>query len=253
MPRKNGFGSLLCVLTLAFAPLLAVAQPSPYDARYSVYRNGKLVGMLRIALTIEDGIWQLESHGRGTHGLARILAATDHELASGQLVDGRFIPLTHERTTRISGIEDGWRADFDWDSRVVTVSGQGETPRTLDLDGNEQDPLAMKLEMRERLLGGGPLDFVMLDEDRFEAQRFRRLPEERMETALGCLETWPVEEVRKNNRRYTRAWHAPRLGLVEVRVEHGKTGGDHVEMRINALSIDGTPVEPFPGCGNREP
>jgi len=31
-------------------------------------------------------------------------------------------------------------------------------------------------------------------------------------------------------------------------VEHGKTDGDHMEMRITELVIDGKVVDPQPGC-----
>ena len=60
-----------------------------------------------------------------------------------------------------------------------------------------------------------------------------------------------IEKIRENNRRYTRAWHAPTLGNIEVRVEHGKTGGDHLEMRITGLTLNGASVEARPGCAAR--
>ena len=58
----------------------------------------------------------------------------------------------------------------------------------------------------------------------------------------------PIEKVREKQTRYTRAWHAPSLGHVEVRVEHGKYGGDHLEMRIAELSFGGERVIAAPGC-----
>ena len=88
----------------------------------------------------------------------------------------------------------------------------------------------------------------MVEEDEIDEQNFRLLPAEWMETSLGCLRTTPVEKIRRNSKRYTRAWHAPDLDFIEVRVEHGKTGGNHLEMRITALSFGQEPVAPRLGC-----
>jgi hypothetical protein len=111
------------------------------------------------------------------------------------------------------------------------------------------DPLTLKLEMRQRLRQGDlPLHFQMVEEDEIDEQNFRLLPREWMETSLGCLLTVPVEKIRHNSKRYTRAWHAPDLEFIEVRIEHGKTGGNHLELRITELSFDGVDVAPSPGC-----
>ena len=69
---------------------------------------------------------------------------------------------------------------------------------------------------------------------------------------VWLMEQLPIEKIRENNRRYTRAWHAPALGNIEVKVEHGKTGGDHMEMRISELKLDAEIVEARPGCAARQ-
>ena len=88
----------------------------------------------------------------------------------------------------------------------------------------------------------------MVEEDEIEAQEFRQLKSEWLETALGCLETLPIEKVRKSSKRYTRAWHASAFENIEVRVEHGKTDGHHIEMRITELEFGDSKVRPRPSC-----
>ena len=86
--------------TLLLAGLLALSWSSlgwadlvPYEARYSVYRNGKLSGMVEIRLSEEEGRWEIHSRASGTHGLARIIGASDSERVSGRVTgDGRFLP-----------------------------------------------------------------------------------------------------------------------------------------------------------------
>jgi hypothetical protein len=221
----------------------------PYQARYAIYRNGKLTGKMELNLLQRGERWMIRSSGSGTHGLARILAVRDNEEVSGRLQDGRFRPEWYTRHTRFAGIDDRWRVEFDWKARRVSIAHDKDEPLLLDMVEDSLDPLTLKLEMRQRLRQGDlPLHFQMVEEDEIDEQNFRLLPREWMETSLGCLLTVPVEKIRHNSKRFTRAWHAPDLDFIEVRIEHGKTGGNHMELRITELSFDGDEVAPNPGC-----
>ena len=239
----------LACLSALLLSTSARAELAPYEARYSIYRNGKLIGKLEIDLAKNGDTWELNSEGSGTHGLARILRANDKEKVSGQLTDGQFRPSSHTRHTRVAGIDDRWKSIFDWDADQVTVTHDNKKNYVLELRGEALDPLSLKIEMRRRLdEANTDLSFLMVEEDEIEEQNFRKLESEWLETSLGCMETIPIEKIRHNNRRYTRAWHAPALGNIEVRVEHGKVGGDHLEMRIAELSFGGSDVIARPGC-----
>ena len=241
--------ALLCACLALSWVSVTWAQAENYNARYSIFRNGKITGMLEVELQREGDRWEISSHGRGTHGLARILRASDQERVEGRIVDDRYVPDKHNRHSRVAGIDNRWDATFDWDRGQVTVVHDGDETYVLPLDGGALDPLTMKLEMRKKISGGADeLNFLMVEEDEIDPQKFRALETEWVETSLGCLKTIPIEKVRNNNRRYTRAWHAPELDNIEVRVEHGKTGGDHMEMRITHLTLNGEDIQPRPGC-----
>jgi hypothetical protein len=256
---RTALTAAIVVCMLAWAPPTRAAQTHgttdaasplrPYEARYAIYRNGKLTGKAEITLQQHGDRWIIQSEGSGTHGLARILAARDSEEVHGQLRDGRFRPLHYSRHTRVAGIGDRWDVEFDWSARRVHISHDRGDPLVLDMVGDSLDPLSLKLEMRQRLAEPpSPLEFQMVEEDEIDEQNFRELPKEWLETSLGCLLTTPVEKIRVNSKRYTRAWHAPELGYVEVRVQHGKTGGNHLEMRITELNLDDEDMSPRPGC-----
>ena len=246
--------TILCLFLAIAWTGAAWAELQPYSARYSIYRNGKLTGKLEIRLAPEGERWALRSELSGTHGLARILRASDTEHVIGNQDDaGRFIPLEHVRHTRVAGIDDRWVSTFDWAADRVPVVHDDTDRYDLPLDGRALDPLSLKLEIQRRLRETDPdLEFLMVEEDEIDPQKFRELDHEWTETALGCLQTIPLEKVRRNNRRYTRAWHATDFGNVEVRLEHGKTGGDHLEMRITELTWNGVKVTPRPGCAARQ-
>ena len=68
---RNPAAWLACLLALlCSAP--AWGGLSAYEARYSIYRNGKLIGKLEIELANRGGVWELNSTGSGTHGLSLI-------------------------------------------------------------------------------------------------------------------------------------------------------------------------------------
>ena len=249
MRARLWLAALLALPWTAFAQLDATPAVAPYEARYSIYRDGKLTGKMEVELTYRGDRWTIQSAGSGTYGLARILGARDNEEASGRLADGRFRPDRYRRHTLVAGLDDDWAFGFDWNERKVSVTHNRQDALVLDMVGESLDPLSLKLQMRQRLATGNPdLQFHMVEEDKVDVQRFRLLPEERMETSLGCLRTLPVEKIRHNSTRYTRAWHAPELGFIEVRMAHGKTDGNHLEMRITELILDGVQVAPWPGC-----
>jgi hypothetical protein len=243
-------GLALLLLVAWVTPLRADVEP--YSARYSVYRNGILSGKAEVELQFGESGWTISSDGNGTHGLAKALGARDTEESSGQYLEGRLVPEHYRRLTRLAGIEENWQAEFDWTGEAVRITNNGDV-FDLELTRRAVDPLTLKIELRQRLAAGNSdLQFWMIDEDEIEDQLFRSLESEKLETSLGCLDTIPVERVRSNSTRYTRAWHATELGYVAVRMEHGKTDGDHMEMRITELVLAGERVTPQPGCSAKQ-
>ncbi|MEJ8569653.1 DUF3108 domain-containing protein [Elongatibacter sediminis] len=246
--------ALLVLLSLLPHPARAEGWLA-YEARYAVYRNGKLAGKAEFTVepTGEAGEWTIRSEASGTHGMARLLRARDVEHTIGRIRDGRFWPEQFTHHTTIAGIDDRWTADFDWQSGRVFIA-EGKERRELDLGEHPLDGLSLKLELQQRLRNGTGsgfnenLVFRLVDDDEIKEQTYRMRERERLETSLGCLDTIPVERVRTGSKRYTRAWHAPNLEYVTVRMEHGKTGGNHMEMRITELVLDGEPVAPQAGC-----
>lgn len=245
---KRGILLIAASLALTWANLL-LAEILPYSARYSAYRNGKLTGKIEVLMAQEGAQWIIRSEASGTHGLARILRARDNEQVIGIIHEGRFRPDQYTRHTRVAGIGDEWLATFDWDSRTVKVVHDGSETFNLEMVDDALDPLSLKLAMRQRVTDPAPdLRFQMVEEDEIDEQNFRLLDTEWLETSLGCLKTIPVEKIRHNSKRYTRAWHAPDLHNIEVRMEHGKVGGNHLEMRITELTLNGETVPPRAGC-----
>jgi len=235
---------------LALLPALAWAElPAPLEARYELLRNDKSLGEASLAYRSDASGWRLESHSVGTRGSARLLGFKEHSVSEGEWLEGLPRPTSFDQVVRAALIDHGWKADFDWAAaRVATRHKDGES--SLELSDGAVDPLTLGLRIRAGLARGEDHWTVpMLDKDEIEANEFATAEEELIDTSLGCLATRRVDKVRPpENKRYTRTWYARDLGWAPVRVEHGKTGGNHVETRILSLSLDGKPVSARPPC-----
>lgn len=222
----------------------------PYSARYSVYRNGKLQARSEFILEQQDDNWVMKNESVGTHGMAKFLKFRDYEYVEAERIGPGLRPLRYVHELKWMGPDQDTLAVFDWENQTVDVTHEGDNV-SLDLVEDALDPMTLQLELRNRLAESNPdLEFMLVEEDEIELQRFRTLPVEQLETSLGCLKTVPVEKIRRSSRRFTRSWHAEDLSYIPIRMEHGKTDGDHMELRITELIIDGDPVIPQPGCAD---
>ena len=253
-------GLMYWLLIAVIASQAAWVQPvfsadsmvEPFSARYSVYRNGKLQARTEILLAQEGENWVYKSESVGTHGMARFMKFRDFEYVEGRLDGELLLPLRYVHELKWIGPNQNSTADFDWENSAVSVTHDGDE-LVLDLVPGALDPMTLQLEMRRQLGQTEPdLEFILVEEDELEPARFRALPDEQLETSLGCLDTVPVEKVRKSSRRYTRSWHASALAFIPVRMEHGKTDGDHMELRITELVMDGQVIQPQPGCASMQ-
>jgi hypothetical protein len=220
----------------------------PYHARYEVYRNGKLTGELEITYEQDGNHWNISSEGTGTRGLAHFLRAKENEYAEGTFEQGRFRPVSYTYYKRVAGNDDLWTAGFDWRQGTVDIT-RGRKVLTLDTTPETVDALSLKLELRRRLRDRDPdLVFMQVDDDKIKEMVYRVLESEEIETPLGCLQATPVERIHLGGTRFSRSWHAPQLDFIMVRLEHGKSNGDDIEMHIVELKLDQQNVKPVSGC-----
>lgn len=259
-PAKKMILKLMLALVVASLAVFAAPAPAqaesetlvPYSARYSVYRNGKLQARSEFLLEKQGHAWIMKSESIGTHGMARLVKFRDFEYVEGIAVGNGFRPESYLHDLKWIGPNQSSSANFNWETGKVTVSDNGDS-MVLDLVEGAVDPMSLQLELRRRLASDqAGLVFMLVKEDEIERQVFRRLQKEWLETSLGCLETVPVERVREGSTRFTRLWLASNLRLIPVRMEHGKTDGDHMELRITELVIDGKSVKPRSGCEGRK-
>lgn len=245
----NQMRILLASLALGLLSLPCHAQqPADFGARLELYRNGKLTAEMTFQLESDEQAWTMASETRGNRGLAKFLGLHEQSSGEGDWRDGAARPLRYRREVRLIKTLE-WRAEFDWESQEVhTVHPDGES--TLALTPGVLDESALGMAIRAGLARGeSEWHFRLVDEDKIEDAHFRVSAVEPLQTALGCMKVHVVEKVRREgSKRYTRTYYADGHAFAPVKMEHGKTGGDHIEGRVVELAVEGENVEPAPDC-----
>jgi hypothetical protein len=229
-------------------PVLADWPPPSYEAVYDIYMDGKPRMETRVSFTREANRWRFENTGQGTKGLARFLRAATTDSASGTWEGVTTLPATFQHDSKVAGRHDIWSAQFDWQAgTVLTRHEEGESE--LPLEPGTVDPLGLTLALQSRINQGlTEWELKVVDEDEIDQHRYRAMPREQVQTALGCLEAVEVERVRENSKRYSSVWYAPELSFITVFMQHGKRGKHDFEMRIRELKVDGQAIPAREAC-----
>ena len=232
--------ALLMLLCLA-GPALAQAAGSPlvpFVAEYDVRYGSMAVGRSRTELghgTMPDH-WFIETRSNAS-GLARLIAGGTLVQRSDFVLDGTEIrPLRY-------GFDDGSRRssedvalDFDWAAGRVRGMADG-APVDLPLEAGLQDAASIQVLVQARLAHGRePGDVAMIEDDFVKYYQYTRLREERLQTALGEIDTVVYRSARAGRDRETLLWLAPELGWATVQAEQRRGGKRTFQTRIRSYT-----------------
>jgi hypothetical protein len=150
-----------------------------------------------------------------------------------RMTDGKVIPLTFR------GADEKQREidlTFDWAKLKVTGVAKDHAV-DLALPADAHDPMSLQIATLRDLATGNIKPTVwMIDGDKLKDYEMKREGSERLETALGQLDTVIYTSRRTNSDRVTKTWVAPALGYLPVKAE--RIRGKKVEFTLKIESID---------------
>ncbi|HRQ65730.1 MAG TPA: DUF3108 domain-containing protein [Xanthomonadaceae bacterium] len=231
--------SRFALILLMLAPVASVASAAPpiqpFEAEFTVYRNGSEVGFAHIRLSQEgENAWHMHAtlNASAAAGLLQFSSVEDSRFHwhEGQPRSDRYHarrqqPLrTRERSM-----------DFDWNAGRVVLTDHRGREETHDLREPAIDPqLSLLVAMLATAEGEEEFDYVMVNRGAPQVQKGRRNGSATVETGLGAVECVEVERVRDHRRRETRSCHARSLDWIPVRVVQ-EEDGELLEMRLKSL------------------
>ncbi len=222
-------------------------EPQPFTALYALDWHGLTAGNSTLTLEqIAPATYEYRSVNRA-RGLFR-LAFPDpiSERSVFALVDGHVQPLSYGEDNGPGRTDQNVALQFDWKGGRVRGTQDGK-PVDRPLESGTQDPLSVQIElMRDLAAGGSPMHFLLFDKDAAKQYRYTRERGERLDTALGRLDTVVYRSDRPGSDRVLRLWLAPSLGYLPVQAERRRKGKVEFELHIRKLDRGPAPAAAAP-------
>ena len=227
------------------------AQPvdnglNAFSAHYDVLRNGKKIGEMKATLSQnETGLWYYRLESVATDWLVRMLGISTLEASWLEWRDGRIRPLTYHMVSREPGRDRYWQHRYDWqEARSSTHTHEGDFE--IPLTDHTLDPLTLRLAVASQLSQPPPPSgewlFDVLERDEIEQQSIRFIDQATIRVGPYCFDTIQLYRFRRegSSRNY-RAWHAPALDGLPVRLRHDDDD-DVIEMHLTDWQFEGPDI-----------
>ncbi len=233
--RKYLFQSLAWV-TLWVACSSFAASPNGVMATYEIYKSGIKIGQIEEAFTLSDGRYTLISTTRAT-GLLAIFRPGKIIMSSRGLVDANGLKPLVFTDIREGDESMNRRAEFDWDTRQLTLIQQ--TKRTvLSLPDGTQDRISAMYEFMFLRLGkASMLSFNMTNGGKLDVYTYRITPSQSVTVPLGTFKALYVASVPEAKSNRTEIWLAPEHANFPYKMVITDPDGDQLSQVLTKINF----------------
>jgi hypothetical protein len=233
---------LLACAAIALAIALggAAAHADPVDLEpFKITFTAEWKGISAATSTLE-----LRKAGPGTFVFATVntprglfrMALPDSltQASTFKVVEGRIVPLNFRGADEKERPVD---LTFDWQNKRVTGTAKQHAV-DIEIPADAQDPMSLQIASLRDLARGtiqNPVSLVDGD-GKLKEYELKQEGTERLDTALGTLDTIVYTSRRAGSERVTRTWVAPALGYLPVKAE--RTRGKKTEFTLLVESVE---------------
>ena len=226
---------VLGFLLLSFSATVLADSLDGFSYKFRLYRNGSALGTAEMQYVLkDDGFSQFITRTNGTDGMASLAGASVTENSqlirrNGELelVSGRIdTKVAWKTSTKSTALQKGAK---------VYEYIDGKDRRQAPYAPGLLDQHSLTLALLEDLRAGKGPQFVykVLNKGRLETYTFKRVGEQKLDTALGKLDTVRIDRIRESSDgRSTRIYFAKSLNYAPVLIQELHSKGDNIEMRV---------------------
>jgi hypothetical protein len=241
LPSRATRLALAWLALSASGAAFAAECPQPFKITFAVEWRGMSAGTSVLELTRKSATeftYQSSNTARGLFRLA--LPDTITQTSSFSIVNGQVVPSVYVGDDGSSDTSRDVSLKFDWDARKVTGTAENR-PVDQPLEPGVQDSLSVQIALMCALaVGQAPASFQLIDKDEIKEYQYTREGEEKLDTAVGKLDTVIYKSQKAGSSRATRLWIAPSLGWLPVRAEQTKR--DKRELQLTIRAVEQTPA-----------
>lgn len=229
---------LVGLLTFACATgaVAASAAPlQPFHADYQVLHNGDAIGRATLSLRdVGGGVWEFDSHTRGTSGMASLLSLDVTEKSTFRWYDGRPQGLSY-RYDQATAIKSRTREiDFDWNSRTAIVR-DGKKKHTVMLLPDAMDRSLVTVALMADLQAQTQtMTYHVVHKDKISNERYVQRGHDNLNLPAGPINAVRIDRDGGSSKRHITSWFAPMRGWLPVKIEQVQRHGDTIVMQLEA-------------------
>jgi hypothetical protein len=217
------------------------ANLTPFHADFTVSRNGKSLGTMRMELsTAAPGEWLFVSHTEGNKGLAGFLGVTIDERSRLSEVDGSLSTLSYNYQQDMVARHRARSLSVSADGAVRELDN-GKSWRyniTRPMFDRHAAVLGIATQLADQAEVGSIFNLPIASKGKLESWRFLVVGEEDIETGSGTIKAVRVERMRENADRKTISWHAAQYGYLPVKVEQTEPDGERLTSVLQSYSAE---------------
>ena len=205
----------------------------PFQAGYVWLWKGAPVAFSRLDFMHQrDDLWVYSSSSE-PRGLGHLYPIRP-KLESTMRISGHYVQPLHLKVTG-SGTRHDADVQFDWSKGRATGIYEGKAI-DLAVTPGVQDDLSVQIAMiRQLALGQTPEILREIDKNGIRDYLYKRVGEEKLDTAIGRIDTIIYTTEHPGSPRITRYWCAPSQGFIPLKVQ--QTMRDHIEWTMDIESL----------------
>jgi hypothetical protein len=229
----GGLGSHCHTAAAQDAPLYA--PPAPFEAVYAWRWHDITVAVSTLRFEqVEGSSWRSISSAE-PRGLGR-LYPIHPKLQSLMRIDAQGVrPLHYQAEDGTSGNSRGADVRFDWEAMHASGVYSGAAV-DLALRPGVQDDLSVQIAMLAAVRAGHiPQNLSIIDKNTIRDYDYRLVGAERIDTALGSIDTTVYASQHPGSPRITRFWCAPSRGDVPLKIE--QRIGEDVQWSMQIITL----------------
>ncbi|MGA9574959.1 MAG: DUF3108 domain-containing protein [Lysobacterales bacterium] len=238
MIQKWLFRPFTCLwMTFAVTPVTALdcgSVPTPYEANYSVTRNGDSNGSMQVLLeryAVGSFVYSMDTYVKWGVFTAHITEQSEASLRNGVVLPGHF-----ESTHQVSFYKRREKVDFDWVSMQASGTKKGKDFE-MDIRPGMQDKLTVYLQIARSICKGQyAIDIDVVSGPELKRYDYQLQALEPLDTVLGELRVIHIRRGAPGDKKQTDLWHAAEAQFLPVKMVY-RDGDIITDMRLKDISF----------------
>ena len=197
----------------------------PFKAEYTVFKDGKKIGLSSIELSYEAPFYTLTDNTNGTHGMASFLGFKRLEVSLFTEKDGVFLPETYSMNQKVAFNKR--KSNYQVDNKNHLVVGKHKDDNwQLDAPAVFTTPNLVSLTLFQDICAGKTknLDYTIIKDGKIKHYSFK------ISSSLDNI--IEVDKLHSKPSRITKTWLDTNQMCLPIKTYHIEEGEDPIETKL---------------------